>query len=253
MFDAKKEVNRIVTFIRKYYQENNLGGVVLGISGGKDSAVVAALMVKALGSENVVGLTLPCHSNDNDKNDAKIISDYYGFKMYNIDLTNVFDTFKDEIYNNIGEFSDKELENSDINLKPRFRMASLYYMSALLSAINGKTYLVAGTSNRCELYVGYFTKGGDSVSDITPISDYTVSEVIAIGEELGVPYEVLYKTPSDGLSNLSDEDKLGVTYKDIETVINGGTISRESKEKIKKLHDGSRHKFNTPICKRDKD
>ena len=253
MFDAKKEVNRIITFVREYYKENNLGGAVLGISGGKDSAVVAALMVKALGSENVVGLTLPCHSKDSDRSDAHLISDYYGFKMYNIDLTNVFDTFKNEIYNNIGEFSDKELENSDINLKPRLRMASLYYMSALLSAISGKTYLVAGTSNKCELFVGYFTKGGDSVSDIAPIAEYTVSEVIAIGEELGIPHEVLHKTPSDGLSNLSDEDKLGVTYKDIETVIRGGSISTQAKEKIKKLHDGSRHKFNTPTCKRSND
>ena len=251
-FDAKKEINRIVKFIRNYYEENKLGGVVLGISGGKDSAVVAALMVKALGTENVVGLTLPCHSNDSDKIDAHLISDYYGFKMYNIDLTNTFDAFKKEIYNNIGSYSDDELKNSDINLKPRLRMASLYYMSALLSSINNKTYLVAGTSNKCELYVGYFTKGGDSVSDIAPIAEYTVSEVIAMGEELGVPKEVLYKTPSDGLSNMSDEDKLGVTYAEIETTMNGGSIKSASLEKIRKLHDGSRHKFNTPTCKREK-
>lgn len=251
MFNAKEEIEKIVAFIRKYYKDNNLGGVVLGISGGKDSAVVAALMVKALGKENVVGVTLPCHSKSTDRSDALLISDYYGFKMYNIDLTKTFDVFKEEIYNNIGQFSDNELENSDINLKPRLRMASLYYMSALLSAINGKTYLVAGTSNKCELFVGYFTKGGDSVSDIAPIANYTVKEVIAIGEELNVPKEVLYKVPSDGLSNLSDEDKLGVTYDEITTYISGGSISRKAREKIKKLHENSRHKFITPSYKRE--
>lgn len=251
MFDAKKEIDRIVNFIREYYKENNLGGAVLGISGGKDSAVVAALMVKALGSDNVIGLTLPCHSNSQDKSDAKVISDYYGFKMYDIDLTSTFDAFHNEICNSIGTFSKSELENSEINLKPRLRMAAVYYMSALLSAVRGKTYLVVGTSNKCERYVGYFTKGGDSVSDIAPIAEYTVSEVIAMGEELGVPVNILYKKPSDGLSNLSDEDKLGVTYNDIEVVISGGNIKREAREKIKKLHDMSMHKFNTPTCKRD--
>ena len=250
MFNAKKEVDNIVKFIRNYYQENNLGGVVLGISGGKDSAVVSALMVKALGKENVVGFTLPCHSKETDASDARLISDYYDFKMYNIDLTKVFDDFKEEITKNFKGTTDNNFENSDINLKPRLRMSALYYMSALLSSITNKTYLVAGTSNKCELFVGYFTKGGDSVSDIAPIADLTVKEVIAIGEELKVPKEVLYKTPSDGLSGKSDEDKLGVTYEEIDIYMNGGNIDIKSKEKIKQLHNASRHKFTTPSYKR---
>lgn len=250
-FNAKKETENIIKFIQDYFKNNNLKGVVLGISGGKDSAIVAGLFSKAIGSENVLGVTLPCHSKDSDKNDAKLVSDKYGFELINIDLTNTYDSFISEI-NKLGDFTNQELLNSNINIKPRFRMASVYYLAALYSNLKGGTYIVAGTSNKCELYVGYFTKGGDSVSDIAPIAEYTVSEVIAMGEELGVPKEVLYKTPSDGLSNMSDEDKLGVTYAEIETTMNGGSIKSASLEKIRKLHDGSRHKFNTPTCKREK-
>ena len=245
MFNAKEQVDKIVKFIRNYYQENNLGGVVIGISGGKDSAVVAGLFTKALGPENVLGVTLPCHSNEEDKIDAKIVSDYYGFRLVNIDLTDSFDTFKKQI-NLLDNFNEAQLLNSDINIKPRMRMMSLYYMAALESAINNKTYIVAGTSNKCEEYVGYFTKGGDSVSDIKVISDLTVSEVIKIGKELQVPKKVLYKTPHDGLSGMSDEDKLGVKYSDIEKYINNEELSEDIKQKIEKLHNNSRHKFNIP-------
>ena len=251
MFDDKKEIENIVKFIKDYYKKNNLSGCVLGISGGKDSAVVSALMVEALGSDNVIGLTLPCHSSDKDKIDAQKISDYYGFKLLNIDLTNTFDTFKEEILK-LGKYDNNVYSNSDINLKPRLRMASCYYMAALLSAINNKNYLVVGTSNKCELYVGYFTKGGDNVCDISPIGDYTVSEVIKMGEELNVPKEILYKTPSDGLSDKTDEDKLGVTYSDIEKHINGESLDKKTSDKITKLYNGSRHKFNTPMYKRNK-
>lgn len=251
-FNAKEEKERIVEFIRDYYKKNNLGGAVLGISGGKDSGVVAALMVEALGKDNVVGLTLPCHSKSEDKNLAKLVSDYYGFKLLNIDLTNMYDDFKNEI-EKIGNFTEEELKNSDINIKPRLRMASCYYVAALLSAINKKTYLVAGTSNKCELFVGYFTKGGDSVHDIAPIADLTVEEVIKIGEVLNVPKEVLYKTPDDGLSNLSDEEKLGVKYSEIAQYMEDeNLVNEEARVKIKKLHNSSLHKFNIPKYEKQK-
>ena len=249
-FDAKKETENVINFIREYYQKNNLGGVILGISGGKDSGVVAALFTKALGKENVIGVTMPCHSKEEDRIDAKLISDYYGFTLINMDITNTFDTFKEEV-NKLGTFTEEELKNSDINLKPRIRMATLYYLSALYTALNKKTYLVAGTSNKCELYVGYFTKGGDSVHDISPIADFTVDEVIKIGEVLEVPKKVLYKTPSDGLSGQTDEEKIGVTYKDIASYIeNENNVEEQTKQKIKKLHDNNLHKFNIPTYRR---
>ncbi len=250
-FDVKKETNNVINFIRDYYKKNNLGGAIIGISGGKDSAVVAALFTKALGSENVIGVTMPCHSNKNDKIDAKLISDYYGFEMVNFDITGVFDGFKDEL-KNLGDFTKDEVKNSDINLKPRLRMATLYYLAALYSFVKGKTYLVAGTSNKCELYVGYFTKGGDSVHDISPIADFTVDEVIAIGKYLNVPEKVLYKAPNDGLSNQTDEDKLGVKYKEIASYIDDeNSVDEKTRAKIKRLHNNNKHKFVIPTYKRN--
>lgn len=250
-FNPQKETEKVVKFIKDYYTQNNLGGVILGISGGKDSGVVAALFTKALGPENVIGVTLPCHSNEEAKTDAQLVSDYYGFKLINFDLTQVFDTFKKEL-TNLGTFTESNTTNSDINLKPRLRMASLYYLAALYSNLKGKTYLVAGTSNKCELYVGYFTKGGDSVHDISVLADFTVEEVIKIGEYLKVPTKVLYKTPDDGLSGLTDEDKLGVKYSEIASYMEDKNLVPEDvAQKINKLHNNNLHKFNIPTYRQN--
>lgn len=249
-FDAKHEAERVIEFIRNYYKENNLGGVILGISGGKDSGVVAGLFTKALGKENVIGVTLPCHSKEEDAKDAKLVSDYYGFELINFDITSTFDSFKEEL-KYLGNFKEEQTKNSDINLKPRLRMSTLYYLAALYSSLRGKTYLVAGTSNKCELFVGYFTKGGDSVHDISTIADFTVDEVIQIGAYLNVPDKVLYKKPNDGLSNQTDEDKLGVKYKDIASYIEDpNSVEKEVGEKIKRLNRNNRHKFNIPTYRR---
>lgn len=247
----EKLTNNIIKFVRDYYEENNIYGAVLGISGGKDSAVVAAILCKALGSERVVGLTMPCYSKEDDMRDAKKISEYYGFRLLNIDLSDIFDDFKKEI-NLLGNYSLEDTKNSDINIKPRMRMMSLYYMAQLLSKVEGRTYLVVGTSNKSELYVGYFTKGGDSVHDIAPIGDLMVSEVIKVGEVLEVPREVLYKTPSDGLSGMSDEDKMGVSYDDIERyILKDDTLDKGISLKIEKMHNNSRHKFIIPMYEKD--
>ena len=249
--NAKKEKDKIVKFIKDYYKKNNLGGAVIGISGGKDSGVVAGLFSEALGKENVLGVTLPCHSNPDDKKLAQLVADKYGFELINLDLTKPFDTFKKEI-NKLGNYNDEELKNSDINLKPRLRMSAFYYLAALYTAIKNKIYIVAGTGNKCENYVGYFTKGGDSVRDISVLDDLTVSEVIAIGEVLEVPKEVLYRTPSDGLSGQSDEDKLGVKYKDIEDYLKDKKkVPKEVRDKIERLHDNNQHKFNIPIYRKE--
>ncbi len=250
-FNAQKETEKIVSFIQDYYKKNKLGGVVLGISGGKDSGIVAGLFVKALGKENVLGVTMPCHSKEEDKIDAKLVSDYYGFELINFDLTNIYDSFHTEL-KKLGEFSSEQRKDSDINLKPRLRMSTLYYLAALYSRLKNKTYLVAGTSNKCELFVGYFTKGGDSVHDIATIADLTVDEVIAVGEYLKVPEKVLYKVPDDGLSNQTDEDKLGVKYKDIATYMEDpNKLDKETQEKIRLLHERNLHKFNIPTYRKE--
>ena len=251
-FDAKKEVENIVSFVRDYYKKNNLGGAVLGVSGGKDSGVVLAILVEALGKDNVVGLTLPCHSMKQDGDLARVVADYYGVKLYNLDLTSAYDAFTNAVKEGYGEVSEECLVDSNINLKPRLRTASVYYYAAMLSKITGKPYLVAGTSNKCELFVGYFTKGGDNVHDIATIADFTVSEVIKIGEYLNVPKEVLYRTPSDGLSGMSDEDKLGVKYAEIEQYFEDkDKLDDDVRNKIERLHNSSRHKFNIPTYKKE--
>lgn len=250
MFNVEKNTNNIINYIREYYKKNNLGGCVLGISGGKDSAVVAAIMCASIGAENVLGVTLPCHSKNQDKTDALLVSEAFGFELVDLDLTDAFEAIKDKV-DLLGEFTEEETLNSDINLKPRLRMSAVYYLAALKTALTHRTYIVAGTSNKSELFVGYFTKGGDSVHDIGVLTDFTVDEVIKIGEYLKVPEKVLYKTPSDGLSNKSDEEKLGVTYKDIEKFMNGEELPEYVRGKIKKLHNNAAHKFNLPYYKQE--
>ena len=251
MFNAKKETKNIINFIRKYYEDNNLGGCVLGISGGKDSAVVAAIMCEAIGKENVLGVTLPCHSKESDKSDAKLVSDAFGFELVDLDLTDAFEAIKGKV-NLLGNFTEEETLNSDINLKPRLRMATLYYLAALYSNLKQKTYLVAGTSNKCELYVGYFTKGGDSVHDISVLADFTVEEVIKIGAYLKVPEKVLYKKPNDGLSNQTDEDKLGVKYSEIADYMEDkNLLDPVTSNKISTLHQSNLHKFMVPTYRRN--
>lgn len=250
MFNPEIETNKIIEFIRKYFNDNNLGGVVLGISGGKDSGVVAGLFTLALGKENVIGLTLPCHSNIDDAKDARAVAEKFDFELLNVDLTEVNDIFQRELKKACDADEEIFYKDASINLKPRLRMSSCYYMAAAMSAIRKKTYIVAGTSNACELYVGYFTKGGDSVHDISVLADLTVEEVIKIGEYIGVPDEVIHKVPSDGLSGMSDEDKLGVKYNDIAKVLNNELTSGEEYEKIEKLHKHSAHKFYIPTYRK---
>lgn len=248
MFDAKKETGKIINFIKDYYEKNNLKGVVLGISGGKDSGVVAGLFAEAIGAENILGVTMPCESKEEDKTDAKLVADKYGFEMVNVDLTDTYHTFKEQIKD--FNVKDEDLIDSDINIKPRLRMSTLYYLAAMYSHIKKGTYIVAGTGNKCEIFVGYFTKGGDGTSDINVLGDLTVDEVIAIGEVLEVPDKVLHKAPSDGLSGKTDEDKLGVKYRDIAKYINGEELDIETKNKIERLHRNSLHKFNIPVYKK---
>ena len=252
MFDVKKVTNEIIKFIRNYYKENNLKGVVIGISGGKDSAVVAGLFTKALGRENVVGVWMPCHSKEEDKFNALKLAKHFGFELKEFDLTKTYDNYVEE-FKNINGANDNELIDANINIKPRLRTATLYYHAAYLSSEKKGTYIVAGTSNKCEIYVGYFTKGGDNIADIQVLADLTVEEVIKVGEYIGVPDNIVHKVPDDGLSGKSDEDKLGVKYSEIAAVIenNSLNISLEIKNKIINLHNKNRHKFNTPTFKKN--
>lgn len=248
-WDVEKTTNEIIEFIREYYKKNNLKGAVIGISGGKDSGVVAGLFSKALGPENVIGIWMPCHSKEEDKRNAKLVSKKFGFELLEYDLTNIYEVYIKQIKDS-NNVEDNDLYDSNLNIKPRLRMMTLYYYAAMFSHLKKGTYIVPGTSNKCELYVGYFTKGGDSVSDIQVLTDLTVDEVISIGEYIEVPTEVVRKAPDDGLSNQTDEEKLGVKYSDIAKVINHEKLNEKELNKIEKLHNNNLHKFNIPTYKK---
>lgn len=255
-FNAEKITSEIILFIRDYYKKNNLGGAVIGLSGGKDSAVCLALMVKAIGSENVLALWLPMYSSKTDKDDAFRLAKMFNVSLKEFDLSEYNDLFISDI-KRINKVSDDELIDVNINLKPRFRMLSLYAYAALMSKIRNKGYLVIGTSNKSERFVGYFTKGGDNVCDIAPLLDLYVDEVIKIGDYLGIPQSITHKTPDDGLSGVSDEEKLGFTYDDVklvsvefETGVKNNNINPKIREKIIQKHEANLHKFNVPYYKR---
>ena len=236
-FNAQTEIKKIISFIQDYFNKNNLDGVVIGISGGKDSTIVSSLFAKALGPENVIGINMPCQSLKEDETDAKRVADHIGFQLYNFDLTKIFEIHEEGL-NKTFNFDKKKIKEAAVNLKPRLRMSSLYYVAQGLSIQNNKNYIVAGTSNKCEIYVGYFTKFGDGASDINVLADLTVSEVLAIGDALGLPKDLVHKPPADGLSGKTDEERLGFTYQQVEEVIKGNL----EHERITHLHRVTSHK-----------
>lgn len=204
--ELENVVNNILNWIRSYVQNANAKGVVIGNSGGKDSATVIALATKALGKENVLTIAMPISSNSKDMEDAKLVSNTFEVPFIELDLTASFDLLKNSIEGSLGS----QISNEGIvNMKPRLRMLSLY------SIAQTNNYLVMGTGNLCERMVGYTTKWGDSASDLNPIANFTVEEVIQIGKHLGVPDEVINKAPNDGLSSKTDEEKMGVKYSQI--------------------------------------
>lgn len=230
------EVNLIIEWIKNYVENSGAKGVIIGNSGGKDSAVVIGLCTKALGNDNVLTVAMPCSSVLQDLEDAKLVAENFGVQMLTIDLTNTYTTLVSSIEKEIEE---KIPNFSSVNLKPRLRMATLYAIG------QAKGYLVAGTGNLCEIYVGYTTKWGDNASDFNPLAEFSVREVLEIGKIIGVPLKILEKAPNDGLGSGSDEDKLGVTYSQIEEFIKEGTCGNEKTDlKIEKLHKQTQHKRN---------
>jgi NAD+ synthase len=224
MFQAEKVKNECVKWIRDFFEENGKGcNAVVGISGGKDSSVVAALCVEALGKDRVIGVLMP-NGEQSDIDKAELLTDTLGIKRYIVNI-------KDSVDGLIKSLPFELSEQGRINLPPRIRMATLY---AVAQSHNGR---VANTCNLSEDWVGYSTRYGDSVGDFSPCSFLTVAEVKEIGKLLGLPSELVDKVPSDGLSGMSDEEKLGFTYAELDRYIRTGEIeSAKSKERIDRLH-----------------
>lgn len=235
----KKVINDLVKWIKDYVEGAHAKGVVIGMSGGKDSFVVAKLCTLALGKENVFGLILP-NGEMNDKNDAVVSCEYLGIPYQTINIYKAYNYIIKEIEDKLPK--DAKLSDvTTINTAPRLRMTTFYAMAGSLN------YLVANTSNLSETMVGYSTKWGDNVGDFAPIANFTKSEVCEIGLMLGLPEHLVNKKPSDGLSGKTDEEKLGFSYAELDKYIRTGEKS-EKFDVIDKKHKIAAHKIN-PICK----
>ncbi len=227
MFDAKKVKNEIVEWIRNWFEQNGKDCMaVVGISGGKDSSVVAALCVEALGKNRVIGVLMP-QGEQSDIEYSKMLVDF-------LDITRITCNIEGAVNEVLESFEGvvSPTPQTTTNLPARIRMATLY---AISQSVNGR---VANTCNLSEDWVGYATKYGDAAGDFSPLSQLTVTEVKAIGRELGLPSELVDKIPTDGLCGKTDEDNLGFTYAELDEYIRDGIEpSEELKAKIDSMHE----------------
>lgn len=226
MFEALKVKNGCVEWIKQFFEENGKGcNAVIGISGGKDSSVAAALCVEALGKERVIGVLMPC-GEQHDIDMAYLLVNHLGIKHY---VVNVKDAVEG-VLNSMPEGLEINTQTKT-NLPPRIRMATLYAVS---QSSNGR---VVNTCNLSEDWVGYSTRYGDAAGDFSPLSHLTVAEIKEIGRLLGLPDVLVDKTPIDGLCGKTDEDNLGFTYAVLDRYIRTGEIDNpETKEKIDRMH-----------------
>lgn len=229
MFDAMKVKNDCVKWIKKFFEENGKGcNAIVGISGGKDSSVAAALCVEALGRDRVIGVLMPC-GVQHDIDMAELLVSHLGIKHYVINVKDAVDG----VINSMPK--DMEVSTqTKINIPPRIRMATLYAVS---QSNNGR---VVNTCNLSEDWVGYSTRYGDAAGDFSPMSKLTVTEVKAIGKLFGLPDVLVEKTPIDGLCGKTDEENLGFTYAVLDRYIREGVIDDP---KTKELID-TKHKNN---------
>ena len=236
MFDVIKVTEGVIDWIRNWFEENGKGcNAVIGISGGKDSSVVAALCVEALGKDRVIGVLMP-NGVQSDISDSEQLVEHLGIRHF---VCNIKDA-TDGVIKSLGDCGLPLNEQARINLPPRIRMSTLYAVSQTL---NGR---VANTCNLSEDYVGYSTRYGDSAGDFSPLAKLTVAEVVQIGAYLGLPKNLVVKVPSDGLSGKSDEDKLGFTYAVLDKYIRTGVCEDAAvKARIDTLHERNLFKLKT--------
>jgi NAD+ synthase len=236
-FNPEKTKNECVRWIREWFEKNGkTSNAVIGISGGKDSSVSAALCVEALGKDRVIGVMMPNGVQSDIKDSEKIIN-HLDIKSYVINIKDACDALNAQIKENC-EVAPSE--QTMVNMPPRIRMTVLY---AIAQSNNGR---VANTCNLSEDIVGYATLYGDSCGSFSPLSKLTTEEIVAIGDCLGLPYDLVHKTPSDGLQSKTDEDNLGYTYNEINEIIRNG-IKGDNFDKIIKRYN--ENKFKTDIIR----
>jgi NAD+ synthase len=225
----------VIQWIRDYFKDNSEGKVIIGISAGKDSTITAALCVEALGADRVIGVLMP-NGVQSDISDSYRVCNLLGIKPIEINIGNSYNLLVSQVCKDMDIIPDM----IRTNLPSRLRMSTLYAVAALYP--NSR---VVNTSNWSERYIGYCTKGGDTVADFSPLGNLTVREVLMIGDDLGLPYDLVHKTPADGMSGKSDEEKIGFTYEELDNylLIENKTPSREVLDKITKMHEANRHKL----------
>ena len=221
MFDAVKIKNECVNWIKDFFEQNGKDcNAVVGISGGKDSSVAAALCVEALGRDRVIGVLMP-QGEQHDIDMAYMLVSHLGIKHYEINVKdaveNVLKSMPDELNISV---------QSKVNLPPRIRMSVLYAVS---QSLNGR---VVNTCNLSEDWVGYSTRYGDAAGDFSPMANLTVTEVKEIGRVLGLPDCLVDKVPIDGLCGKTDEENLGFTYAELDRYIRTGKIDDIAKKEI---------------------
>ncbi|MBE7036205.1 MAG: NAD(+) synthase [Ruminococcaceae bacterium] len=233
MFNAEKVKNECVAWIREFFEQNGKGcNAVLGISGGKDSSIAAALCVEALGKDRVIGVLMP-QGEQHDIDKAYELVNHLGIKHYVINIKDAVDGVLNQFPTEL-----KVTAQTLQNIPPRIRMSTLYAVS---QSVNGR---VCNTCNLSEDWVGYSTRYGDSVGDFSPMSNLTVTEVKEIGYLLGLPKDLVDKIPIDGLCGKSDEDNLGFTYAELDVYIRTGKIEDpDKKELIDKKHKANLFKL----------
>ncbi|MBR5731392.1 MAG: NAD(+) synthase [Firmicutes bacterium] len=234
-FDAAKETESVKRWIKDWFDENGpSASAVIGLSGGKDSTIVGKLLVDSLGKDRVVGVLMP-DGVQKDIADARKAAEFLGIRTITANIGEAVKALKAEL----GE-SFELTNDTKINIPPRIRMTSLYAVAQSLPG-GGR---VANTCNASEDYIGYSTKYGDAAGDFSPCSSFTVTEMLQIGDLLGLPKELVHKTPSDGLSGMSDEEKIGFTYAVLDRYIRTGECDdAEIRNKIDKMHSANLHKL----------
>lgn len=230
----KREIENIKNYIKDYLKEAHANGVVLGMSGGKDSLVTAKLCADAIGKENVIGIIMP-NGEMKDCSIAKESCDIIGIRYYEVNIGNIYGNVIDSTTPILKKEGKPLSTVTTFNVPPRLRMVTLYSIAGSLG------YLVANTSNLSEGMVGYTTKWGDNVGDFGPLANFTKEEVCEIGILLGLPDRLVNKTPDDGLSGQSDEEKLGFSYAELDNFIRHGKKG-EKFDKISHMHKISQHK-----------